>query len=168
MERDDEHGVPPGQVTPANAGPRERPAPWSQPPVLSVVGWAVSLAIGAWLLWSAAGKLLGADTAAEELTRLGQPAGSWPAIGAAQALGVTAYLHPRTAVVGAVLITAYMGGGAALHLQAGDGVLTPVGAGVGAWLGLVLRDPHVRAVAPWRQRGDTPRVGRASSRVVGP
>ncbi len=173
METVDEHGVPPGPVTRgAGAAGHAAPVvsgrtPWWQSAGMSGAGWAVSLGVGVWLLWSAAGKLLGTAAAMEELARLGQPAGSARAVGAVQLLGVAAYLYPRTAVVGAVLITAYMGGGAALHLNAGESVLAPVAAGIGAWLGLVLRDSRVRAVVPWRPgpAGHAPQSGLSHRRI---
>jgi hypothetical protein len=68
----------------------------------------------------------------------------------AQAIGVVLYLLPRTGTLGAVLITAYTGGGTAIHLHAGDGVMRPILTGLLAWIGLALRDPLVRSVFPWR------------------
>jgi hypothetical protein len=67
------------------------------------------------------------------------------------------YLVPATAVLGAILLTGYLGGAVATHVRAGDGpfpVLFPVVFGVLLWGGLVLRDRRLRALLPWRSSGD--------------
>lgn len=110
----------------------------------------MSIAVGAYLLYSAATKFLRTPAALAEFEHLGYPATVIVPIGLAQSLGVVLYLVPRTAVLGAVLITAYMGGGAAVHLRAGDPVIIPIATAVVAWTGLIGRDPLVRSVMPWR------------------
>jgi len=69
-------------------------------------------------------------------------------------LGCTVlYLLPRTAVLGAVLLTGYLGGAVATHVHHQDGlfeILFPVVFGILLWGGLVLRDTRLRAVLPWR------------------
>jgi hypothetical protein len=61
------------------------------------------------------------------------------------------YLIPRTAVLGAILLAAYLGGAVATHVRVGDPFIIPVAAGVLVWLGLYLRDPRVRALIPLRR-----------------
>jgi hypothetical protein len=57
------------------------------------------------------------------------------------------YLAPRTAVLGAILLTGYLGGAAATHVRIGDGVFVyPVALGIALWGGLYLRDPRLRAL----------------------
>lgn len=64
------------------------------------------------------------------------------------------YAFPRTAVLGAILLTGYMGGAAATHLRVGNLLFTHVLFGVYlavlAWGGLFLRDPRIRALLPLR------------------
>jgi hypothetical protein len=63
------------------------------------------------------------------------------------------YLIPRTAVLGAILLTGYLGGAVATHVRAGQGlfeILFPVVFGVLLWGGLVLRDDRLRALIPLR------------------
>jgi hypothetical protein len=68
--------------------------------------------------------------------------------------GVT-YAFPRTAVLGAILITGFVGGALAAHLRVTQVVILPevinVALGVGAWGGLWLRDPRLRALLPLRR-----------------
>jgi hypothetical protein len=63
------------------------------------------------------------------------------------------YLIPRTSVLGAVLLTGYLGGAVATHVRVEDGlfsILFPVLLGALLWGGLVLRDPWLRALMPLR------------------
>jgi len=61
---------------------------------------------------------------------------------------VALYLIPPTAVLGAVLIAAYLGGAVLAHLIGRQPVWTPILTAVVAWLGLYLREPRVRALFP--------------------
>ena len=59
------------------------------------------------------------------------------------------YSIPRTSVLGAILLTGYLGGACATHVRAGQGafrILFPVFFGALLWLGLYLRDARLRAV----------------------
>ena len=64
------------------------------------------------------------------------------------------YVIPRTSVLGAILLTGYLGGAVATHVRVGDPlfshVLFPVYLGVMIWLGLYLRDNRLRALVPLR------------------
>jgi hypothetical protein len=62
------------------------------------------------------------------------------------------YAIPRTAVLGAILITGYLGGACATHLRVGESGLcfAPVAMGVVAWIALYLRDRRIRELAPFR------------------
>lgn len=65
---------------------------------------------------------------------------------------VILYVFPRTAILGAILLTGYLGGATASHVRAGQPFYLPVAVGVLVWLGLYLRDPRLRALIPWRRR----------------
>lgn len=63
------------------------------------------------------------------------------------------YLVPQTAVLGAILLTGYLGGAVATHVRHEDGlfaVFFPAIFGALLWGGLVLRDPRLAALVPWR------------------
>ena len=61
------------------------------------------------------------------------------------------YLIPRTAVFGAILLTAYLGGATATHARVSDpAVVGPILTGVMLWLGLYLRDQRLRSLVPLR------------------
>ncbi len=80
----------------------------------------------------------------------------WPP-GVAVPLGIleltctAVYLVPRTAVLGAILLTGYLGGATAVSVRLGVSFILPVAFGVLVWGGLYLRDPRLRALIPLRR-----------------
>ena len=58
---------------------------------------------------------------------------------------------PQTSALGAVLLTAYLGGAVAAHVRIGEPFAAPVVLGLLVWGGLFLRDPRVRALLPLRK-----------------
>jgi hypothetical protein len=63
------------------------------------------------------------------------------------------YLIPQTAVLGAILLTGYLGGAIATHVRVGDpfsNYFMPILLAVLLWGGLYLRDKRLRALVPWR------------------
>jgi hypothetical protein len=75
-------------------------------------------------------------------------------LGATLLLCVLAYVFPRTSVLGAVLLTGYLGGAVATHVRIGNPmathVLFPVYVAIMLWVGLYLREPRLRALLPLR------------------
>jgi hypothetical protein len=69
-------------------------------------------------------------------------------------LSTILYLIPQTAIFGAVLLTAYLGGAVATHVRIGNPLFThtlfPVYLGILLWLGLWLRDARLKALVPFR------------------
>jgi hypothetical protein len=63
------------------------------------------------------------------------------------------YLIPQTAVLGAILLTGYLGGACATHVRVADysHFWVPIAVGVVLWLGLYLRDARIRALVPLRK-----------------
>jgi hypothetical protein len=103
------------------------------------------------LLASAAAKLSGSAQVAEGIAKLGYAPTVLPALGLVELLCVLLYLIPRTAVLGAVLLTAYLGGATATHVRLGQPFLTPVLIGVLVWAGVFARDGRLRALLPLRK-----------------
>lgn len=62
------------------------------------------------------------------------------------------YLFPRTAVLGAILLTGYLGGAVATHVRIHDHFFVPLIVGISIWCGLYLRDARLRALLPLRSR----------------
>ena len=119
------------------------------------IGWTFSGLAIAFLLMDAVMKLLALPVVLETQAPLG-----FAGAATARGLGVLLlactllYAVPRTAVLGTILLTGYLGGAVATHLRVGDPLFSHVLFGVylGAllWLGLYLRDARLRALAPLR------------------
>ena len=83
---------------------------------------------------------------------LGYSAHLVPVIAAVEVVCAILYAIPQTAVLGAILLTGYLGGAAATHVRVGQWLfILPVAVGVLVWLGLYWRDARVRALVPWRR-----------------
>jgi hypothetical protein len=100
------------------------------------------------LAFDAVVHLLQPQFAVQATIKMGYPASMLPVLGALQIAFLIAYLVPRTAILGAVLWTGYLGGAVATHVRAGDPLLThvivPVYVAAFLWAGLYLRDPRLR------------------------
>lgn len=101
------------------------------------------------LLLSAFMKLLKLPAAMEGLAHLGYPQYVALPIGIVEFVISTAcYVIPRTSVVGAILLTGYLGGATASHVRVGEPFHMSVLLGVFIWGGLYLREPRLRALVP--------------------
>ncbi len=94
-------------------------------------------------------KLFQVKAAIDGTTQLGFPASVVLPLGIIQFVCLLLYIIPRTAPMGAVLLTAYLGGAVATHVRLGNPVFThmlsPVYVAIFLWGGLYLRDARVRA-----------------------
>lgn len=108
------------------------------------------------LLFDAVGKLLEIPPVVAGSTALGYPAGTVFTIGMIELVCVVAYLIPSASVLGAVLLTGYLGGAIATHLRVLNPLFThtlfPIYVALFVWGGLFLRDAGLRAFLPWRAR----------------
>ena len=121
-----------------------------------ITGWVLSGLLIAFLLFDGAIKLVPLQVVLDTSATLGLPADPVSArILGILTLGCTLlYAIPRTAILGAILLTGYLGGAIATHFSAGSPLFTHllfgVYLGLFAWGGLWLRDPRVRAMIPFR------------------
>lgn len=117
-----------------------------------IFGWILSILPALMLLMSAVMKF----TPPNEDMRKGLGDIGWQesqmlALGILELSCVLIYLFPRTAVLGAILVTGYMGGAIATHVRVGDFFIVPhVVIGLFVWLGLFLREPRLRVLVPFR------------------
>lgn len=98
-------------------------------------------------------KLVKPAPVVEATVRLGYPESVIFGLGIVLLACTIIYLVPRTSVLGAILLTGYLGGAVATQVRAGDGlfpIFFPVILGVLVWGGLFLRDDRLRALLPWR------------------
>ena len=87
-----------------------------------------------------------------EFTRIGWPESALPLLAFLQLGSLVLYLIPRTAVLGAILLTGYLGGAIATYVRMGEPypVLVPLSTSVIAWVGIWLRDERLRSLIPLR------------------
>jgi hypothetical protein len=112
-------------------------------------GRILSGLVALFLAFDATIKLLAVPAAVEGTAKLGFPPGSLFALGLIQVICLIAYLVPRTAVIGAILWTGYLGGAIATHLRTGGplfSLIFPFIVAALLWGGLWLRDRRTRAV----------------------
>ena len=114
------------------------------------LGWALGILPSLLLLTSAYFKFAQPAGFDESLKQMGWDAGTMRALGFVEIGSTIIYLIPRTAVFGAVLLAAYLGGAVATHVRVGDPFFAPVITGVLVWIGLWLREPRLRALTPLR------------------
>jgi DoxX-like protein len=119
-------------------------------------GWVLSGIVSAFILMDAVMKLLALPVVLETSGPLGFPgAGMARGLGVLLLLCTALYVAPQTAVLGAILLTGFLGGAVATHVRVGSPLLTHVlfgvYLGVFLWLGLHLRDARLRALVPLRR-----------------
>lgn len=132
-------------------------SPAAAPPASLWAGRALTALFALFMLGaSIAPKLLGMPVAAETIEALGWSADYVLMIGLFELAFVVLYLIPRTSVLGAVLMTALLGGAMATHIRVGSPlfshVLFSIYLALFMWGGLWLRSPALRAVFPLKTK----------------
>lgn len=103
------------------------------------------------LLASGVMKLMKPAPLVQEFARLGYAESVILGIGCLELVCTAVYVTPRTSILGAILLTGYLGGATATHVRIGDpSFFIPVVLGVMVWGGLFLRDERLRALLPLR------------------
>lgn len=114
-------------------------------------GYVMSILPVLLLVMSAVMKFAKPEPVVEGFAHLGYPESLALALGIVE-LGCTIlYLIPQTAVLGAILLTAYLGGATATHVRIEEAFFMPILLGIFVWGGLFLRDRRIRALIPLRK-----------------
>lgn len=104
------------------------------------------------LLMDAVMKLVKPQFVVDATVQLGYQASSIVPLGIVLLICVILYVIPQTSVLGAILLTGYLGGAVATHVRVGDPLPThtlfPIYFGILVWLGLYLRDARLRQLVP--------------------
>lgn len=140
---------------------RHRPIPGAEAPSPTHsgrrrrAGRLLSGVAAGFLLLDATGKLLQLPPVVDGTLQLGYPPGSVFPLGVVLLCCVLVYALPRTSVLGALLLTAYLGGAVATHVRVASPLLShvlfPTYVAALVWGGLVLRDPRLGALLPLRR-----------------
>ena len=118
-----------------------------------IMSWLPAL----FLLVDGVMKLFKPAPVVEATVKLGYPENIILPLGIVLTICVVLYLIPRTAVLGAILLTGYLGGAVATHVRVGEGLFPislPIIFGILLWGGLYLRDNRVRRLIPLSQEGN--------------
>ena len=100
------------------------------------------------LLMSGGMKLMQPPDLVKGFDKLGWPVSVALGLGIVELVCTALYAIPRTSVLGAILLTGYLGGAVATHVRIGDPFIAPIILGVLVWLGLFWRDARLRALIP--------------------
>jgi hypothetical protein len=131
-------------------------APTANPQWMTVTGRILSGFVILFLLLDAGIKLPPLAVVGDTLEAMGWPSdpGMARLLGTLTLIGTLLYAWPATAMLGAVLLTAYLGGAVATHVRIGSPLFSHIlfGAhlGIALWAGLWLRSPALRALFPMR------------------
>ncbi|MGE9291751.1 MAG: DoxX family protein [Puniceicoccales bacterium] len=108
-----------------------------------IAGWILSALISAFLIFSANGKFQDWEGKEKMLTEMGWELDLMAKVGWVELAVALLFLIPRAGFIGAILLTAYLGGATATHVRLGDPFFFPVILGALVWTALALRDPSV-------------------------
>jgi hypothetical protein len=106
------------------------------------------------LLFDGGAKLVKPAPVVEATVRLGYPESVITGLGILLLVCTLVYMVPRTSILGAVLLTGYLGGATATHVRVGGplfAILFPSILGALIWGGLLLRDERLRSLMPFRR-----------------
>jgi len=121
----------------------------------ALVGRVLSGLAIVFLAFDTAGKVLVLAPVVEGTVGLGYPVSAIRGIGLLQLVCLALYLVPRTSMLGAILLTGYLGGAVATHVRVGNPLLThilfPTYVAALAWGGLWLRELRLRPLVPVRR-----------------
>jgi hypothetical protein len=115
-------------------------------------GWIMTAIPAAMMVMSGGMKIAKTQQVVEGFTKMGYPAGAPVGIGVVEILCAIVYLIPQTSVLGAILMTGYLGGAIDVCVRSGLPIYIPLGFGILVWGGLFLRDPRIRALIPFKSK----------------
>jgi hypothetical protein len=118
------------------------------PKIQRIIGWVLTALLGVFLIVvSGVPKFIDFPGKAEMFDKLGISADLSPVLGIIEITVTLIFLIPRTSFVGAILLTAYLGGAVWAHVRIGDPWFFPIIIGVLVWVALGLRQPAIFALA---------------------
>jgi DoxX-like family len=122
---------------------------------MRIAAYVLTTIVALFLTFDTVLKVLQLRPAVKATTDLGYPAASVLPIGIVELVCLALYLVPRTSVLGAILLTGYLGGAIATHVRAGSPMfshtLFPLYVALMLWGGLYLREPRLAELLPFRR-----------------
>jgi DoxX-like protein len=114
------------------------------------VGRVISILVALVFALSSFMKMKGGAEMMQGMAHLGLPESLVVPLAILEISCVVFYLIPATSVLGAILLTGYIGGAICTHLRVGDPFFLQIAIGVVIWLGLYLREPRLKGLIPVR------------------
>lgn len=115
------------------------------------IGRVISVLVALVFLLSGVMKVKGGPELKEGFAHLGLPESIIIPLAIIEVVCTVIYLIPATSVLGAILLTGFIGGAICTHWRVGDAFFIQVAIGVLVWLGLYLREVRLKALIPLRQ-----------------
>lgn len=103
------------------------------------IGWVLSGLIGLMLSASAIDKITGSEHALQMGASFGLSAGTYSLLGIIEILSVILFLYPKTGILGTLLLSSYLGGAIATHLQHQQNIMFPIVIEAFVWMTSVIR-----------------------------
>jgi uncharacterized membrane protein YphA (DoxX/SURF4 family) len=116
-----------------------------------ITGWVLTVLPAALLIMSGTMKLMGGPELEKGMEQTGIPLSVAKPLGIVEIVSAVIYLIPQTAVLGAILLTGYMGGAIATHVRLEESFIVQTIIGVVVWLGIYLRDARLWQLIPLRR-----------------
>jgi sorbitol-specific phosphotransferase system component IIC len=115
------------------------------------VGRGISVLVSLIFVISAVMKLVGGAEVKQGIEHLGLPESMLAPLSILELACAVVYLIPATSVLGAILLTGYIGGAICTHWRVGDPFFIQVALGIFVWLGIYLREERLKALLPVRR-----------------
>lgn len=116
--------------------------------IIKIVGWVLSFLVAAFLIFaSAGGKFVDWEGKEEMFADLGWSTEAMFYVGILEVVVAVLFLLPRVGFIGALLVTAYLGGATATHVRVDDAFIFPIIFGVVVWVAMAMRQPTLLKVA---------------------
>ena len=115
------------------------------------VGRGISVLVSLIFMLSAVIKLVGGAEVKQGIAQLGLPESMLTPLSILELACAVVYLIPATSVLGAILLTGYIGGAICTHWRVGDLFFIQAALGIFVWLGIYLREERLKALLPVRR-----------------
>jgi uncharacterized membrane protein YphA (DoxX/SURF4 family) len=110
----------------------------------TIIPWVLSLLIGVLFFYSSFTKLVGDPETLKIGLNFGLDGATFKTIGIIELISIILFLIPRTGILGALLLIAYMGGAIASHLEHGESIISAVFVQSFIWVTAILRFPELK------------------------
>lgn len=113
-----------------------------------VTGWVLSVLIAAFFAFSASGKLfIDFPDKEKKFAEFGWTLQRMKTVGVLELMFAIVFVLPRVGYLGAILLTAYLGGAVCTHMRLGQPWFMPIVLGIGVWVAMGLRRPSIFRLA---------------------